>query len=95
MGGDLPLSEVYILGVFSINVQGLGLAGKIEDNTAEHSTQFWRGNRNALRIRHCTQRVPWKQRGEEIERCLGLFCTNGRNPALRTIGVSKTKRWGD
>lgn len=93
--GNLPLSEVYVLSVFSVNVQGLGLVRKVKDNAIEHGAQVWRGNRNALCERHCTQRVPWKECGKEVEDCIGLFRTNGRNPALHTIRVSKTKRRGD
>ena len=39
MGENLPLSEIYMLGVFSVDVQGLGLLGKIEDNAVEYSAQ--------------------------------------------------------
>jgi len=93
--GNLPLSEVYVLSVFSVNVQGLGLVRKVKDNAIEHGAQVWRGNRNTLCERHRTQCVPWKQCGEKVEYCIGLFRTDGRNPALHTIRVSKTKRRGD
>ena len=95
VGSNLPLSEVHMLGIFSINVQGLGFLGKIKDNAVEYSAQVWRGNRNALCVWHCTQCVPWKQRGKEVECCLGLICTNGGNPALRTLRLFKTKWRGD
>jgi len=36
---DDALSEVYMLGVFSINVQGLGLLRKVEDDTIKYSAQ--------------------------------------------------------
>ena len=39
MGGNLPLPEVYLLGVFSVDVQGLGPLGKIENNAIEHSAE--------------------------------------------------------
>ena len=95
MDGILPLSEVYVLSVFSVNVQGLGLARKIKDNAIEHSAQVGRRNRNALCKRYCGQCVPWKQRSKEVECCVGLLRTNGRNPSPYTIGVSKTEWWGD
>ena len=38
-GDDLPLPEIYLLGVFSVDVQGLGLLGKIKDNAVEHGAQ--------------------------------------------------------
>ena len=41
MGDDLPLSEIYVLGVFSVNVQGLGLVRKIKDYAIEHGAQIW------------------------------------------------------
>jgi hypothetical protein len=84
-----------VLGVFSVNVQSLGLARKVKDDAIEHSAQVWRGNGDPLCKRHCTQRVPWKQRSEKVECCVGLLCTNGRNPTLYTIRVFKTERRGD
>jgi len=39
--GNLPLSEVHMLGVFSVNVQGLGLLWKIKDDAVEHGAQVW------------------------------------------------------
>jgi len=95
MGSNLPLSEVYVLSIFSVDVQGLGLARKIKDNAVEHSAQVGRRNRNALCKWHCSQCVPWKQRGKEVECCVGLLRTNGRNSSLHTIGVSKTEWRGD
>ena len=41
VGGNLPLSEIHLLGVFPVNVQGLGLLGKIKDNTVEYGAQVW------------------------------------------------------
>ena len=33
---NLPLSEVHVLGVFSVNVQGLGLLWKVEDDAVKY-----------------------------------------------------------
>ena len=41
VGGNLPLSEIHLLGVFPVNVQGLGLLGKIKDDTVEYGAQVW------------------------------------------------------
>ena len=95
MDGNLPLSEIYVLSIFPVNVQGLCLAGKIKDNTIEYGPQIRRRDRNALCIRHCTQRVSWKQRGKEVEYCLGLLRADGQNPSLRIIGLLKTEWGGD
>lgn len=38
--GDLPLPEVDMLSIFSVDVQGFGLPRKIEDNTVEYSAQI-------------------------------------------------------
>ena len=37
--GNIPLPEVDMVGIFSVDVQGLGLPRKIEDNTVEYSSQ--------------------------------------------------------
>lgn len=37
--GNLPFPKVDMLGIFSIDVQGLGLPRKIEDNAVEYSAQ--------------------------------------------------------
>jgi len=52
------LPEVNMSSTLSINVEGFGLARKLEHHPVKVRTEARGGNRNALRIRKSTQAVP-------------------------------------
>jgi len=74
---DDALSDADRLGALSVDVQGLGLAGELENNTIKGSTHVWSRDSNASAVCKGSDAMAGEDCHEKVEGILLILVTDG------------------